>query len=419
MALSKVFVPALKKGKLYNLNNVLRVSKPHFMSTISIQPITSLSEEENMMKESVAKLAREKIAPLVTKMDETSTMDQSLLDLLFQNGLMAVDVDTKYGGSGSTFFNTILVIEELSKVDASVAIAADVQNTLNTKLLLKFGTQEQKDKYLKLLCTNTLGSFCLSEAESGSDAFALQTKAVKDGNDYIINGSKMWISNAEHAGLFFVMANANPANGYKGITCFLVEKGVPGLSVGKKENKLGLRASSTCTVNFDNVRVPETNIVGEFGKGYKYAISLLNEGRIGVAAQMLGLTEGCFKYTLDYTMERKQFGQRIFDFQGLQHQMAHAASEIEAGRLLVYNAARMKENGLNIVKEAAMAKYYVTEMASRVTTKCIDWMGGVGFTKDFPVEKFYRDCKAGTIYEGTSNIQLNTIAKCLAQEVAR
>lgn len=379
-------------------------------------PITIYTEEEEMMRTTVAKLAKEKFQPLVKEMDETATMNPEVIKLLFSNGLMAVDIDTTYGGTGSSFCSAILVIEELAKVCATISLVSDLQNTLMTKLILNYGTEEQKNKYLPKLCSHMIASFCLSEAEAGSDAFALKTQAVKDGDHYIINGSKMWISSAGMADIFFVMANAKPSDGYKGITCFILEKGMPGLTVGKKEDKLGLRASTTNEIHFNNVRVPETNILGELGKGYKYAIGMLNEGRIGTAAQMLGVAEGCFQHTLDYTLQRKQFGKKIFDFQSMQHQMAHAATQIEAARLLIYNAARLKESGKSIVKEAAMAKYFTTEMCSSLTSKCIDWMGGVGFTKDYPVEKYYRDCKAGTIYEGTSNMQLTTIAKCILQE---
>ena len=379
-------------------------------------PVDLLSDEEKMMKESVAKLALEKIQPLVRQMDAESHMDKSVLQALFDNGLMGVEIDPEYGGTGSSFFIANLVIEELAKVDASVSVLCDVQNTLVNNQISKLGTPEQKYKYLPRLATDTIGSFCLSETESGSDAFALKTSAVKHGDYYIINGTKIWITNAEHAGIFLVMANANPTMGYKGITTFIVEKEMEGLSLGKKEDKLGIRASSTCPVHFDNVKVPECNMLGQLGMGYRYAIEMLNEGRIGIGAQMLGLAEGCFNAAVPYTRERKQFGRRIWDFQAMQHQIAHVATQIEACRLLVYNAARKKEAGEPFVKEAAMAKLYASEVASLTTTKCIEWMGGVGFTKDYPIEKFYRDCKIGTIYEGTSNIQLNTIAKCIEAE---
>ncbi|XP_063435401.1 short/branched chain specific acyl-CoA dehydrogenase, mitochondrial-like isoform X2 [Mytilus trossulus] len=379
-------------------------------------PVDLLSDEEKMMKETVAKMAAEKIQPLVREMDANSHLDSSVLQALFDNGLMGIEIDPEYGGTGSTFFIANLIIEELAKVDASVSVLVDVHNTLINNLIQKLGTQEQKDKYLPRLATDTVGSFCLSETESGSDAFAMKTSAVKNGDYYTINGTKIWITNAEHAGLFMVMANADPTKGYKGITTFLVDRDTEGLSLGKKEDKLGIRASSTCPVHFDNVKVPASNVLGQVGMGYRYAIEILNEGRIGIASQMLGLAEGCFNNTVPYTKERKQFGRRIWDFQAMQHQIAHVATQIEACRLLVYNAARRKEAGEPFVKEAAMAKLYASEVASLTTTKCIEWMGGVGFTKDYPIEKYYRDCKIGTIYEGTSNIQLNTIAKCIEAE---
>jgi len=335
---------------------------------------------------------------------------------LFSNGLMGIEIDSDYGGTGSSFFSSIITVEELAKVDPAVSVFCDIQNTLINTLIRNLGTTEQKEKYLPRLSQDMVGSFCLSEPGSGSDAFSLKTQAVKSGDSYIINGSKMWISSAEIAGVFLVMANVNPTAGYKGITCFLVDKNTPGLVVGKKEDKLGIRASSTCTVHFDNVQVPASNILGKEGQGYKYAISMLNEGRIGIGAQMVGLAQGCFDATVPYTLQRIQFGKRIFDFQAMQHQIAEVATQIECARLLVYNAARLKEAGMPFVKEAAMAKYYSSEVATLTTSKCIEWMGGVGFTKDYPVEKFFRDCKIGTIYEGTTNIQLNTIAKFVEQQ---
>lgn len=384
--------------------------------TMVTRPVDLLSEEEQMMKESVAKLASEVIKPLVRKMDEESQCDPSVLKALFENGLMGIEIDSEYGGTNSTFFAANLVIEELAKVDPAISVMVDVQNTLINTLIKKLGTPAQKEKYLTRLATDMVGSFCLSEADSGSDAFAMRAAAVKQKDYFILNGTKIWITNAEHAGVFLVMANANPTAGYKGITTFIVDRDTEGLSIGKKEDKLGIRASSTCPVHLDNVKVPADNILGEFGLGYKYAIEMLNEGRIGIASQMLGLAEGCFNATVPYTLERKQFGKRIFDFQAMRHQIAHVATQIEACRSLVYNAARKKEAGQPFLKEAAMAKLYASELATMTTSKCIEWMGGVGFTKDYPIEKFYRDCKVGTIYEGTSNIQLNTIAKCLEAE---
>uniref|UniRef100_UPI00358DFFB6 short/branched chain specific acyl-CoA dehydrogenase, mitochondrial isoform X1 n=2 Tax=Myxine glutinosa TaxID=7769 RepID=UPI00358DFFB6 len=379
-------------------------------------PLRSLSEDECMMREAVARFAQEKIAPLVSEMDRKSEMHPSVIKGLFENGLMGVEIPEAYGGADSSFFCSVLVVEELAKVDPAVAVMCDIQNTLINALLQKLGTLSQQQMYLPRLAQDTVGSFCLSEVESGSDAFALKTKAEKCGDHFILNGSKMWISNAEQAGLFVVMANADPAKGYKGITCFIVERESEGLVIGKKEEKLGIKASSTCPVHFDNVKVPASHVLGEIGQGYKYAISMLNEGRIGIAAQMIGLSQGCFDYTVAYTKQRKQFGQRIFDFQGMHHQIAHVASMIEAARLLTYNAARLQETGQSFVKEACMAKYLAGEVATLTTSKCIEWMGGVGFTTSFPIEKYYRDCKVGAIYEGTTNIQLSTIAKYLDKE---
>ncbi|KAE8284150.1 Short/branched chain specific acyl-CoA dehydrogenase, mitochondrial [Larimichthys crocea] len=395
---------------------------------VSFPPLQTYSEEENMMREAVKKYAQERIGPFVSKMDENCVMDKEVLDSLFEQGLMGIEIDPEYGGTGSTFFSSILVIEELAKVDASVAVLCDIQNTLINTLFSKLGTAAQKEQYLSRLSTDMIGSFCLSEAEAGSDAFALKTRAEKHKDYYVINGSKMWISNAEHAGVFLVMANVDPSAGYRGITCFIVDRDTEGLEICKKENKLGLRASSTCPLNFDNVKVRpntlhhggpmylEKNILGQIGHGYKYAIGMLNEGRIGIAAQMLGLAQGCFDNTIPYTRQRVQFGKRIFDFQGMQHQISHVATQIEAARLLTYNAARMKEAGRPFIKEACMAKYFSAEVATLTTSKCIEWMGGVGFTKDYPIEKYYRDCKIGTIYEGTTNVQLSTMAKFIDKE---
>ncbi|XP_054975084.1 short/branched chain specific acyl-CoA dehydrogenase, mitochondrial [Sorex araneus] len=379
-------------------------------------PLQTFTDEELLMKSTVKKFAQEQIAPLVSTMDENSKMDKSVIEGLFQQGLMGIEIDTKYGGTGASFFSSILVIEELAKVDASVAVLCDIQNTIINTMLRKLGTEQQKATYLPKLATEMVGSFCLSEAGAGSDSFALKTRAEKKGDHYVINGSKMWISNAEYAGLFLVMANVDPSSGYKGITCFLVDRDSEGLHIGKPENKMGIRASSTCPLTFENVKVPQANVVGQVGHGYKYAIGSLNEGRIGIAAQMLGLAQGCFDYTIPYIKERIQFGKRLFDFQGLQHQVAHVATQLEATRLLTYNAARLLEAGRPFVKEASMAKYYASEIAGLTTSKCIEWMGGVGYTKDFPVEKFFRDAKIGTIYEGASNIQLNTIARRIDAE---
>lgn len=379
-------------------------------------PLTFLTEDEKMMKETVAKFAREKVSPLVKKMDEEHKFDPSIVEAVFANGLMGIEIDTELGGSGCNFMTTILAVEELSKVDPAVAALVDIHNTLVNSLLMKVGSKEQKQKYLPKLAQEYAGSFALTEPGAGSDAFSLKTVAKKDGDHYVINGTKMWISNSDIAGLFLVFANAKPEAGYKGITTFIVERDTPGLTVNKPEDKLGIRASGTCMINFDNVRVPAENLLGEFGHGYKYAAGFLNEGRIAIGAQMVGLAQGCLDATIPYLMERKQFGSEIYSFQSMQHQIATVATEIEAARLLVYNAVRLQEQGVPYLKEAAMAKYYGSEVAQRATIKCIDWMGGVGFTRDFPQEKFYRDVKIGSIYEGTTNMQLSTIAKAIKKE---
>lgn len=363
-----------------------------------------------------ARFATEVIAPRVRSMDAAAKFDPEVVQGLFEQGFMGIEIDPELGGSGASFTAACSVIEELAKVDGSVSVCCDVQNTLVNNLFRLYASDEMKANVLPRLATDTVGSFCLSEAGSGSDAFALRTRAERDGDDWIINGSKLWITNAGEAGVFVVMANTDFDKGYKGITAFLVEKDMPGVSLGPKEDKLGIRASSTHPIMFDNVRVPNSNIIGELGKGYKYAIMGLNEGRVGIAAQMLGIAQGAFNTAMGYVFERKQFGQAIGDFQGLQHQYANAAMEIEAARLLVYNAARRKEAGLDFVKEAAMAKLYASQVAERTGSKAIEWMGGVGFTKDLPAEKFWRDSKIGAIYEGTSNIQLQTIAKLVKQE---
>ncbi|XP_065663623.1 short/branched chain specific acyl-CoA dehydrogenase, mitochondrial isoform X2 [Hydra vulgaris] len=383
-------------------------------------PLTVLSTEESMFQESTRKFALEKVKPLVKEMDEKSALDSNIIKGLFEQGFMGMEIPEKYGGSGSSFMSMITVIEELARVDPSVSIICDVQNTLVNALLIQLANEDQKKEYLPKLATSMVGCFNLSEAGSGSDAFAMKATAKQVGDDYIINANKLWISNAEHAGLFLVFANAkpdllntNPNKAYKGITCFLVPKDTKGLVVGKKEDKLGIRASSTCPVDYTDVRVPKSSILGELGLGYKYAIECLNIGRIGIGAQMIGLAQGAMDIAVPYTKERQQFNKKIFDFQGLQHQISDVATKLEAARLLVYNAARLKEANKDFVMQAAMAKYYSSEVATLATSKCIEWMGGVGFSKEYPIEKFYRDCKIGCIYEGTSNIQLNTIAKLL------
>ncbi|XGW03280.1 hypothetical protein V3C99_014903 [Haemonchus contortus] len=379
-------------------------------------PVTQLSEHELQLQDTVRRFSQNVVKPLVREMDEKSHMHQSVITGVFENGFMGIEVPEAYGGPGTSFFDAIIVIEELAKVDPAVSTFVDLQNTLVLPLILELGTEEQRQKYLPKACTEWIGSFCLSESGSGSDAFAMKTVAKKDGDDFLINGSKLWITSSSHAKFFLVFANADPSKGHKGITCFLVDRDQPGITVDKEENKLGIRASATCPVYFENVRVHKSAILGEYGKGYKYAIECLNAGRIGIGAQMVGSAQGCFDATIPYLQERKQFGSRLIDFQGLQHQIAQTAMEIEAARLLVYNAARMKENNIPFVKQAAMAKLYGSQVASATTSKCIEWYGGLGFTKEYPVEKFYRDVKAGAIYEGTSNIQLNTIAKLIDLE---
>ncbi|XP_063912961.1 short/branched chain specific acyl-CoA dehydrogenase, mitochondrial-like [Zophobas morio] len=326
---------------------------------------------------------------------------------------MGIQIGTEYGGTACNFMTTILTIEEISKVDPAVAVFVEIQNTLINNVIKKLGTNEQKKTYLPQLASNMIGSFALTESTAGSDAFSLKTIATPDGSDFLLNGSKMWISSADIAGLFLVMANANPSAGYKGITCFLVDRTTPGLTIAIPEKKLGMRSSGTCMLTFDNVRVPKTAILGEYGKGYKIAAGFLNEGRIGIGAQMIGLAQGCFDATIPYLMERTQFGKPVFSFQGMQHQIATIATQIEAARMLVYNAARLVEAGEAFTMQAAMAKWYSADVAQQTCIKCIDWMGGVGFSQDFIQEKFYRDVKIGSIYEGTYNMQLNTIAKHL------
>lgn len=378
---------------------------------VSYAPLSSLSEDDLLLKETVRKFARAEVAPMVREMDEAQKMSPVLLAKLFAQGLMGIEVPEEYGGGNSSFFSSILAIEELSAVDPAVAVMVDVQNTLTVNALLQWGNQAQKDKFLPRIVTDLVCSYALSEAASGSDAFALATTARKDGDDYVLNGSKLWISNAAEAGLFIVFTTVDRSLGYKGITAFLVEKGMPGFAVGKKEDKLGIRASSTCELLFDECRVPASSILGEVGKGYKIAIETLNEGRIGIAAQMLGLASGAWEHAREYTRERKQFGKPIVEFQAVQFSLAKMATELQACRLLVYDAARRKVAGLPYVTEAAMAKYFVSEAAERIASTCVELFGGYGFVKDYPVEKLYRDAKIGRIYEGTSNMQLITIAK--------
>jgi alkylation response protein AidB-like acyl-CoA dehydrogenase len=374
-------------------------------------PLTLLSEEEQMFQQSVRDFAIEKIRPLVHKMDHDAKMDPDLIQSFFELGIMGIETPDQYGGAGSTFFNAVLVVEELSHVDASCGVLVDVQNTLVNNALVRWGNEDQKSKYLSMLARDTVGAYALSEAGSGSDAFALALKAEDRGDHWVLNGQKLWITNAAEAGLFIVFANANPDAGYKGITAFLVERDFPGFRIGKKEDKTGIRASSTCELIFEECAVPKENVLGEAGKGYKIAIETLNEGRIGIGAQMIGVARGALEYAIAYSKERKQFGKPISEFQGIQFQIAQAATELEAARLMVYNAARLKDAGKPFVKEAAMAKLYSSQVAERITSVAVEIFGGNGYTKEYPVEKFWRDSKIGKIYEGTSNMQLATIAK--------
>ncbi|MEI9978970.1 MAG: acyl-CoA dehydrogenase [Edaphobacter sp.] len=373
--------------------------------------LTQLGEEEQMFRDSVRRFAEEQIGPLVRGMDESQQMDAGLIRRLFELGLMGIEIPEEYGGAGGTFFNAILAVEEISAVDPSVGVMVDVQNTLCINALVRWADKEQKRKYLPRLAMDTIGSYALSEAGSGSDAFALQTRATKRGDDYVLNGQKLWITNAKEAGLFIVFATLDPSAGYKGITAFLVEKGMAGFTLGKKEDKLGIRASSTCELVFQDCVVPASQVLGEPGKGYKIAIETLNEGRIGIGAQMLGLAAGAWGHAAKWAKERRQFGKALVEFQAMQFQLAEMATEIEAARLMVYNAARLKDAKLEFLKEAAMCKYFASHVAERVASLAVEVFGGSGFVKDYPVEKFYRDAKIGKIYEGTSFMQLATIAK--------
>jgi alkylation response protein AidB-like acyl-CoA dehydrogenase len=377
----------------------------------NLTALTSLSEDEILFRENVRQFAEEKVRPLAREMDEKGVFDKSLIEQFFQLGLMGIEVPEQYGGSGGKFFEAILAVEDLSRADASAGVVVDVQNTLVNNALVRWANPEQKKKYLPRMAADTVGAYALSEAGSGSDAFALQTRAELKGTDYVLNGRKLWITNAKEAGIFVLFATVDLSAGYKGITAFIIEKEFPGFTVGKKEDKLGIRASSTCELILEDCRVPKSNVLGEAGKGYKIAIETLNEGRIGIGAQMLGVSRGAWEYAAKYAQERKQFGRSISEFQGIQFQLAQMATEIEAARLMVYNAARMKDAGMPFVKEAAMTKLFCSQVAERVTSLAIEIYGGAGFTKDYPVEKYWRDAKIGKIYEGTSNMQLSTIAK--------
>ena len=374
-------------------------------------PLTLLTEEEKMFQSTVRKFARERIAPFVREMDEAGVFRKDILKEMFQLGLMAIDVAEQYEGQGGYFFQSILAIEELAKVDPSAAVIVDVQNTLFNNAISRWATEEQKRRFFPRLAKDTLASYALSEAGSGSDAFALATRAVESGDHYRLTGRKLWITNAGEAGLFLLFANVNPEAGYKGITAFLIEREFTGFQVGKKEDKLGIRASSTCELILDDCRVPKANVLGEVGKGYKIAIGTLNEGRIGIGAQMAGLAQGALDHALAYAQQRKQFGKAIAEFQGVQFDLAEMAVDVEAARLMVYNAARLRDAGMPFVTEAAMCKYFASQVAERTASRAVEVLGGVGFTKDYPVEKLYRDAKIGRIYEGTSNMQRVTIAK--------
>ena len=378
-----------------------------------IPPLTSLTEEERLFQAAAREFAEKEIQPHVADMDREGLFRRDLIEKFFAQGYMGIDIPEAYGGSGGGFFMAILAIEEFSRVDASAGVVIDVQNTLVSNALMRWGHEAQKKKFLPALAADTVGAYALSEPASGSDAFALTTQARDDGDHYVLNGRKLWITNAKEAGLFILFATLNRDLGYKGVTAFLVERNAPGFSVGKKEDKLGIRASSTCELILEDCRVPKENVLGEAGKGYKVAIETLNEGRIGIGAQMVGVARGALEYAIRYAQERKQFGKSIAEFQAVQFQLARLATEVEAARLMTYNAARLKDARLPFLKEAAMAKYFCSQVAERVASEAVEVYGGYGFTKDYPVEKYLRDSKIGSIYEGTSFMQLQTIAKLI------
>ena len=374
-------------------------------------PLTTLSEDEILFRDNVRQFAEERVRPRAKEMDEKGVFDRELIHQFFQLGLMGIEIPEQYGGGSGKFFEAIVAVEELSRADASAGVIVDVQNTLVNNALLRWSTEEQRKRYLPRMTADTVGAYALSEAGSGSDAFAMQTRAELKGSDYVLNGRKLWITNGKEAGVLILFATVDPSAGYKGITAFIIEKDFPGFTVGRKEDKLGIRASSTCELILEDCRVPRENVLGEVGKGYKIAMETLNEGRIGIGAQMLGVARGAWECAAKYAQERKQFGKPLADFQGIQFQIAQMATDIEAARLMVYNAARMKDAGASFVKEAAMTKLFCSQVAERVTSLAIEVYGGYGFTKDYPVEKYWRDSKIGKIYEGTSNMQLSTIAK--------
>jgi butyryl-CoA dehydrogenase/short/branched chain acyl-CoA dehydrogenase len=388
-----------------------------FSSEGAPRPLTLLTDEEQLFRQSVREFAEQQIRPLAAGMDEDGKFSADLIKQFFDLGLMSIGIPEEYGGQGGSFFNSILAVEELSRVDPSAGVIVDVQNTLVNNAILLWGNEDQKRRHCARLASDTVGAYALSEAGSGSDAFALATRAEDKGDHYLINGRKLWITNGAEAGLYIVFANINPEKGYRGITAFLVERETPGFTVGKKENKLGIRASSTCELILEDCAVGKENVLGEVGRGYKIAIETLNEGRIGIGAQMVGLSEGALEYGISYAKERQQFSQPIARFQGVQFQIAQIATELEAARLMVYNAARLKDAGQDFVKVAAMAKLFSSQVAEHVTSQVVELYGGYGYTKDYPAEKFYRDAKIGKIYEGTSNMQLQTIAKIVIGDV--
>jgi alkylation response protein AidB-like acyl-CoA dehydrogenase len=377
----------------------------------TLPPLTQLSQDEELFRDSVYEFADREIRPLVHDMDEHAKIPRDLIDKLFDLGVMSIEIPEAYGGTGATFFHSVLAVESISRVDPSIGVLVDVQNTLVVNALNRWGNDDVKRRFLTRLGSGTVGAYALSEAGSGSDAFALATRASEKGDEWVLNGRKLWITNGNEADIFIVFANINPEAGYRGITAFLVDRGMPGFTVGKKEDKLGIRASSTCELIFEDCRVPRGNVLGEVGKGYKTAIETLNEGRIGIGAQMVGLAQGALDHTIKYVKERKQFGKPIADFQGVQFQIARAATELEAARLLVYNSARLRDAGQPFLKEAAMCKIFSSEVAESTASLAVNLYGGYGFVRDYPVEKLYRDAKIGQIYEGTSNLQLQTIAK--------
>ncbi|WFD32337.1 hypothetical protein MSPP1_003382 [Malassezia sp. CBS 17886] len=414
-AVPKVMRAGVASARTFTSSSAAR---NEYESANGVNSLYKFTEEEQMLRDAVRRFAENEVKPRVEEMDENEKMDPAIIKGLFEQGLMAVETDPELGGAGSSFMAAIIVIEELARVDPSVSVLCDVHNTLVNTVLRKYATPELREKYMPRLSTDMLGSFALSEPASGSDAFAMKTslKKAPDGQHYIINGSKMWITNSAEAEFFIVFAQGDASKGYKGISAFAVEKDM-GVDIAKKERKLGIRASSTCTVNFDEVKVPVENLIGEEGKGYKIAIEILNEGRVGIGAQMLGLAEGAYDRSMAYTYERSQFGKPISSFQGIQFQMAQVATEIEAARLMVYNAARLKEEGRSFTKQAAMAKLFASQVAQRASGSAIEWCGGQGFTREQGIEKYWRDSKIGAIYEGTSNIQLNTIFNLTAKEL--